>query len=158
MADWYVSHSRKLGHELWWIAQHETQVASFVRNQTNEYVSCEEWIGGLHRAKSWDPQEFRKAKAKPLWSWWYSPRGAATRVYDTYELVEPVINERDSAEVKAQKSSLREMIAVINERKRAASATGADVTATMEKPADDLFPDHVDGLWYSDENVSTPAP
>lgn len=128
MANWYISHGRKLGHEVWWIAQDETQVAGFVRKQTNEMVEASSWPFGLHRAKSYDPREFRKAKAKVLWSWWYSPRGAAIRVYDTMEFVRPVINDRDSAEVKAQKLRLCEMIDELIERREIAAAGGLTVT------------------------------
>lgn len=133
MADWYISHARKLRHEVWWIAQHETQVAGFVKNQTNEMVSVEEWIGGVHRAKSFAPHEFRKAKAKALWSWWYSPRGAAIRVYDTLELVRPVISDRDSENVRQQKQRLGDLIDTVNIR-RAGSASGDPEPATTQEP------------------------
>lgn len=93
LADWYVSHSRKLGHEVWWIAQDETQVASGVRVQTNEYVECKKLTRTWHRACSYSPREFRKSKAKPLWAWRYTPKGPAIEVYDTFELVRPVERE-----------------------------------------------------------------
>lgn len=111
VADWYVSHARKLGHEVWWIAQDETQVASGVRLQTNEYVECKRMSKTRHRAASYSPREFRKAKAKPLWAWWYQPKGPATKVYDTFELVRPVEKETMSrAEVVAHLNSLIDVI------------------------------------------------
>jgi hypothetical protein len=88
-ANWYVSHSRKLGHEVWWVAQHEDQVAGAVRKQTNEYVECKRYPFGRHRACAYAPHQFRKAKVRPLWAWWFQPKGAASSVYDTYELVRP---------------------------------------------------------------------
>lgn len=120
MADWYISHCGKLMHEVFVLSQHESQVASFVRNQLSECIEVEEWLAGIHRARSYAPHMFRKAKAKPLWTWWYSPRGAATKVYDTFELVEPVISERDSDHVVAQKSALRGLILEIRARNLAA--------------------------------------
>lgn len=109
-AQWYVSHARKLGHEVWWIAQDETQVSSKVRAQTNEMVECREWMPGHHIAKAYSPRTFRKAKAKALWSWRYKPKGAATRIYDTMELVRPVEQE------KLDRSAwVRQMNAVIDE-------------------------------------------
>lgn len=152
MADWYVSHSRKLGHEVWWIAQHESQIAGFVKNQTNEMVECEQWLGSRHRAKSFAPHAFRKKDSKPLWVWWYSPRGAATRVYDTYELVEPVINDRDPSHVVEQKLRLRNLIAEIN-RKRA-SANGVADPGTIEEPPTPDLVSEVDGSLNDDAHVT----
>jgi len=111
MADWYVSHARKLEHEVWWIAQDETQVASGVRVQTNEYVECKRVWKGRHKASSYSPREFRKAKVKPLWSWFYQPKGAALQVYDTMELVRPVVREPMSkAETAARINELIDQI------------------------------------------------
>jgi hypothetical protein len=92
-ARWYVAHARKLGHEVWWIAQDENDVSSRVRRQTNEYVECKKFTAKRHRAAAYAPRSFRKAKAKPLWAWWYQPKGAAIEVYDTYTLVRPVVAE-----------------------------------------------------------------
>jgi len=93
LADWYISHARKLEHEVWWIAQDESQIASSVRVQTNEMVECKRMTSKRHRAASYSPRDFRKAKAKHLWAWWYTPKGPATKVYDTMELVRPVERE-----------------------------------------------------------------
>ena len=115
-------------------------------------MSCEEWIGGLHRAKSFAPHEFRKSKVKPLWAWWYSPRGAATRVYDTMELVRPVINDRDSPEVKEQKLKLGGLIDRIMVERH--GVPGAPAGKQIE-PANDLLSDHVDGLpWIHDDDIT----
>lgn len=114
-AQWYVSHARKLGHEVWWIAQDETQVASGVRVQTNEYVECRRVTSKRHRASSYAPREFRKSKAKPLWAWWYSPVGAAIKIYDTYELVRPV--EREAMSKAEQVARINALIDVIYERR-----------------------------------------
>jgi hypothetical protein len=86
---------------------------------------------------------------KPLWAWWYSPKGAAIRVYDTFELVEPVINPRDSVEVVAQKQQLREMIREINYRRGVASGA---IVPEQQETASDLFPDHADGLSFSGDD------
>lgn len=134
-AEWYVSHVRKLRHEFWWIAQHENQVGSFLRNQTNEMVLCEQFIGGVHRAKSFAPHEFRKVKSRPLWTWWYSPRGAAIKVYDTLELVEPSIGERDSVDHRSQKEEIREVIAALRARKGEASTLAPAEPEKVQEPA-----------------------
>lgn len=93
-AMFYVSQSRKLGHEVWIISQHENQIAGGVRDQANEIVSCEKWGFGWHRAKSFAPHEFRKKDAKTIWAWWYRPNGRAIEVYDTLDLVAPERSNR----------------------------------------------------------------
>lgn len=107
IAEWYISHSRKLDHEVWVISQDETLVAPFVRNQVNEIVECRKLIRGRHRAQSFAPKTYGKAKAKCLWAWWYRPEGPAIKVYDTMELVRPV--------VKAKRPTEDEQVAKINE-------------------------------------------
>jgi hypothetical protein len=86
---WYLAHARKLGHEVWWIAQDEMQVHAQVRRLTNEYVECKEVAPGYHRAASYPRRVFRAKTAKATWSWWYTPKGAATRVFDTNEFIRP---------------------------------------------------------------------
>jgi len=96
MAQWYFSHSRKLEHEVFWITQDETAVSSKVRVQTNEMIEVRRMSRKWHRAASYSPRQFRKARAKALWAWWYTPSGAAIRVYDTMELVRPVAKEANA--------------------------------------------------------------
>lgn len=88
-ASWYVAQCRKLDHEVWIVAQHENQIAGIVRDQINEVVECKKVANGKHRAASWAPHDFRKKAAKPLWSWWYSPKGPAIKVYNTKDLIPP---------------------------------------------------------------------
>lgn len=124
LADWYVSHARKLGHEVWVIAQHESQIAGFVKNQTNQIVSCHKLVEGRHRAQAWDPATFRKNQARPLWSWWYSPEGAAVKVFNTKELVRPSkVVRRTKAEADLHIERLIDLIEA-----RAAGGTGAHAT------------------------------
>lgn len=127
MANWYISHSRKLRHEVWWIAQDETQVSGKVRNQTNEYVECKRITAKRHRACAYAPREFRKSKAKALWAWWYTPAGAAIRVYDTYELVRPV--EKESMSRTEQVARINALIDTIYERRGLKIAREADPVA-----------------------------
>lgn len=90
---WYISHARKLEHEVWWISQHESAIPGALRAQTNEMVMAERMAPGWHRASSFAPHEFRKSGVKALWRWWYRPAGAAIRVYDTRSLVRPTTDD-----------------------------------------------------------------
>jgi len=114
-ADWYISHARKLEHEVWWIAQDESQIASSVRVQTNEMVECKRMTSKRHRAASYAPRDFRKAKARNLWAWWYRPVGPATKVYDTMELVRPV--EREAMTKAESVARINELIDEIYRRR-----------------------------------------
>lgn len=89
-AGWYISMCRHLGHEVWLISQHESQIASAVRDQVNEMVLCSRLGFGWHTARSFAPHEFRKKDARPLWRWRYRPTGRAVEIYDTHDLIPPV--------------------------------------------------------------------
>lgn len=125
-AVWYVSQCRKLGHEVWVIAQHESMIASAVREQVNEIVECRKHVLGRHRATSWPPHEFRKRDARHLWAWWYSPRGRAIEVYDTLDLVPPTTDRKASHEDDVE--MIVRCIAAIRAR---------DAAAALPPPSDD---------------------
>lgn len=88
-AGWYVAQCGKLDHEVYIIAQHENQVAGIVRDQVNEIIECKLHPLRGHRASSYAPHTFRKKAARPLWTWYYSHKGGAAKVYDTKALVPP---------------------------------------------------------------------
>lgn len=125
-ASWYVSQFRKIEHECWIIAQHETQVAGFVKNQINEVVECRKMTRSRHRALSYAPHTFRKARAKALWAWWYRPEGAAIRVYDSHTLVRPV-DKPPYTRTEAVRR-VNELIDIINERDGATDVEHVDET------------------------------
>lgn len=129
-AMWYVSQCRKLDHEVWIIAQHESQVAGGVRDQVNEIVECKLVAAGRHRAASWAPHEFRKRQAKPLWSWWYSPKGPAIKVYDTLDLIPPERSRRNSVEIDID--MIEECILMIRARDAGAPDLDAEVASWLE--------------------------
>jgi len=86
---WYLAHVRKLDHEVWWIAQDEMQVHAGVRRLTNEYTECRKVWRGVHRASCYTRRLFRTKNAKAIWTWTYTPSGAAIRVFDTSEFIRP---------------------------------------------------------------------
>lgn len=132
-ASWYVSQFRKIEHECWTIAQHESQIAGFVKNQINEVVECTKKTRSRHRAASYAPHQFRKAKAKALWAWWYQPKGAAIRVYDSLTLVRPVEKPAYTREQAVRR--VNELIDIINERDEAVpvESVGDDVVELLER-------------------------
>lgn len=115
IATWYISRIRHLGHECWVICQHENQLAGAVRDQVNEVVECQR-KGGRHRARSFAPHEFRKKDAKPLWTWWYSPRGKVCAIYDTEDLEPPEASGKNTHDDDMRE--IRECIEIVKARGR----------------------------------------
>lgn len=132
----YVSQARKLGHEVWLIAQHENQIAGAVRDQVNEMVLCSRQMFGWHRATSWAPHEFRKKAARPLWAWWYRPAGPAVDVYNTFDLVPPEVTSKSTHE--ADMAMILRCIAAIKARDAIVTAGAAGRPVTVAGGADEL--------------------
>lgn len=95
-ARWYIAQFGKLEHEVYLIAQHESQVAGEVVAQVNEIIECKRMPKQRHRATSYAPQDFRKKDARPQWAWWYDRKGGAVTVYNTLDLVPPERTRKQS--------------------------------------------------------------
>lgn len=115
----YISQCGKLDHEVYIICQHETQVAGEVRDQVNEIIECKRFARGRHRASSYSPHEFRKKNARPLWSWWYTPKDGAAKIYNTKDLVAPARRQTSFDE---DYDTIDELIRTINARDRQEAA------------------------------------
>lgn len=122
-ARWYLSMCRKLGHEVMWCCQHESRVSTQLRAQTHEMVICKPVGFGWHRAKYYDPDEFRKASARMWYGRWYRRAKPVISLYDTFELI--------LAEASADKAGT---VAALVEHQRSQGAERSEAPAIATSP------------------------
>lgn len=88
-----MSQTRKNGWDIWWSAQHERRVDSVLKDVTNWLWLSTAWFSSgdgaplYFRARSWEPEFFRKPKAHMTTRWLRFKKSIAEN-YDTYERIQ----------------------------------------------------------------------
>jgi hypothetical protein len=91
VARWILSHLRKLRAEMMWCSQHESRVASALREQTAEIVSVRRQLLARNRftAAVWEPEKFRKKGEDCLFKVSYSLNKSTISMYKSWQLIRP---------------------------------------------------------------------
>lgn len=91
VARWILSHLRKLRAEMMWCTQHESRVASALREQTSELVSVRRqlFMRNHFTAAVWEPEKFRKRNEECIFKVTYSLRPEVIEMFNSWDLIAP---------------------------------------------------------------------